>query len=474
MTSSTWMWLTSCHRRCLGCVAVSLMALMFLSCQPETPMPTATPTRTPVIPTAMPTETPTPTRSPTPTLTPTPTPTLPPGLVLPSTPSIPDGWPSLPSNLYFLREGDLNIWLAEGEHVSSIPLPADAVEEDVLTYRISPDGQSIFYVTTGGSLYWFDRAAWSNTRLPTTGRLIHNDRAFFDFTPDGSRLIYLAWGVQPTAEHQRLSLDSAGTLLVMDLNDPRQPQVELAFCEGNDEMPCGGFAMAPNGSALVMSDLQGTHFIGLDSEDMVPFERLTFASEASDDLLGWSSDSQRFVLAHHTAEGGGVTIYNTELTDASPLYLPLCASSCKINIGWRNSELWAAIRQPDDGCLFHYVMNEPVPSSPEEIACAAPSLELRPADVAVLADTAIAFLHQGSPALSSGLYLYRPDVGDLTPIALLSDTIERMIWSWDDSAFIVFDAEGSPQALGWIDRGVLLNVGARLDAATRLRWEPRE
>jgi hypothetical protein len=93
-------------------------------------------------------------------------------------------------------------------------------------------------------------------------------------------------------------------------------------------------------------------------------------------------------------------------------------------------------------------------------------------DLKVLQDGAVAVLHQGSPSLSPGLYLYQPDVGDLTPVALLSDPLGRMIWAADGSAFVTSDAAGIPQTLGWIQREMLLDVRTRLAAAAQLQWEP--
>jgi len=397
-------------------------------------------------------------------------------LVLPPTPVIPEDWPSLPSNLYFLRDGDLNIWLAEGEHVSSIPLPNEGASGEILKYRVFAGGRSIFYVTTGGALCQFDRAEWSNTLLPTTGRMIHNDQTFFDVTDDASRLVYLAWGVQPTAEHQRISLDSAGTLLAMDLTDPRRQQIELGFCEGNEETPCDGFMMAPDGSALMMSDIQGFHLINLNGGDDRSSKRaeleLPSGSAETDRVLGWSPDSHWFVLAHHTSDGGGLTIIDAQAPGTPPLFLPLCDDSCQIRVGWRGAELWIALSESERGCLLYHTMGEPVPAAPGEIACSAPELELHPTDLKVLQDGAIAVLHQGSPSLSSGLYIYQPDAGDLTPIALLSDPLGRMIWAADGSAFVTADAAGALQTLGWIQRGMLLDVRTRLAAATQVQWEP--
>jgi hypothetical protein len=457
-------------------VIVSIAALILLSCQPETPIPTPTPTRTPVIPTATPTDTPTPTLSPTPTSTPTPTPTLPPGLVLPPTPVIPEDWPPLPSNLYFLRGGDLNIWLAEGEHVASIPLPDEAAENGVLKYQVSANGEVIWYVSDGGTLYQFDRAEWSNTRLSTTGRLIYQDKAYFNVTPEETWLIYLAWGVQPTAEHRETSVDSAGTLLMMDLNDPRRQQVELGFCQGDEDTPCEGFVVAPDGRSLVMSDVRGLHLIRLDGGIPTrPELMLPSTLEGVAKIKRWSPDGRWFVVEHHTSSTTELIVIDIESPELASILIPFCEFSCSVEIDWLGTELWAAIRHSSgDGCLFRHAMEAPVPSSPAEVTCAAPGLALNPVDVFTLPDGAITFLHHGSAPLSSGVYVYRPNTGNLTPIALVSDDLEYMIWSEDGSAFVVSDALDVPQVLGWVDRGVLLDVSARLDGAMMLRWEHRE
>ncbi|MFN2285190.1 MAG: hypothetical protein ACK2UQ_12270, partial [Anaerolineae bacterium] len=106
----------SLDKRLIYLVLILLGIIAALSaCEmPGTPMPTPTPTRTPILPTATPTLTPTPTPTATPTVTPTPTPTLPPGLLLPVQAVEPQGWPALPTELYFLRGGRIWVWLAEG------------------------------------------------------------------------------------------------------------------------------------------------------------------------------------------------------------------------------------------------------------------------------------------------------------------------------------------------------------------------
>jgi len=473
MTVSLVSVVSRCDQRGWGYVIIGIVALMLLGCQPETPAPTPTATRTPVIPTATPTETPTPTLSPTPTQTPTPTPTLPPGLVLPPTPVSPEGWPSLPSNLYYLNEGNLSIWLAEGEHVDSIPVSDEVAEEDIVEYQVFEDGQAIVYVTEGGGLYRFNRVEWSNTRLPVTGRLVHEDRTFFEVLPTDSRLIYLAWGVQPTAEHRQMSLDSAGTLLMMDLSDPRQQQLELGFCLGDEVTPCGGFTMAPDGQSLVMSDIQGFHLIRLDDDEEQMHTQLLSAAwaDGTERVLGWSPDSRWFIFERRTDESAQLIITDVEVPELPQIQLPLCASDCAVEIDWSGMDMWVAINRPEGGCLYRQPMDATIPTSPDEVTCTAHDFDLYPTDIRVLSGEEIALLHQGSKAMASGIYIYQPSLNSLNPVALLSDAHGRMLWSEDGSAFLAYDRDGAPKTLGWIDHGVLLDVSTRFQGATKLRWE---
>lgn len=90
-------------------------------------------------------------------------------------------WPALPDDLFFLREGQLWHWPAGAEPVSLVKVLDSAVKD----YRVTPDGQTIAYLTRAGKLGTVNRRTGDQVRVT-----LPNRRPFVGFAlaPDGSRL----------------------------------------------------------------------------------------------------------------------------------------------------------------------------------------------------------------------------------------------------------------------------------------------
>ena len=468
--------------RALGAVLL-LLALVITACQIEEPTATPTPTRTPVLPTATPTPTPTSTPTPTPTVTPTPTPTLPPDLLLPPQAVEPDGWPPLPTDLYFLRNGRLWSWLAEGGGVEAIPIVAEADDDEVLSYRVTRDKRYIVYITSAGKLYTFDRAQWQHTFIPTAGYLIDAGRAYFDVTPDAHYLVYMAWGIQPTAGGRAPGLSARtaqdetpsmpfGTILAVDLTDPRQRQIELGFCKSADTQPCTGMLLSPTGTHVAFADGEGLWVSQFDRPEAQLL--LPVVDGANWHPQQWSPDSQWLVLEAHPPEGPRLALLNITTGEISSLPDFACAPDCRIDLSWGAQNVWLSKDTANEGCLYQ-VQPETVstPITTTFQTCQIDAWALHPTSPLALPDGGVAFAHHGCgadcPGPAPGIYALT-SYTTTRPIALLDEAVGSALWTEDGSAFLYFDAEGHPTHIGVTNGLGFWDVRQALEGAYTFRW----
>ena len=458
-------------------ILVLIIAALSACEMPSTPAPTPTPTRTPILPTATPTPTPTQTPTATPTVTPTPTPTLPPGLLLPVQAVEPQGWPALPTELYFLREGHIWIWLAEGNVLDIVPV-ADEGNGGVLAYRATPDKRFIAYVTGAGKLYIFDRAQQEHTYVPTAGRLIEAQASSpgidFAMTPDGQYLIYIAWGVQstlPDTPGVATAYPPYGTILALNLTDVRQPQRELGFCNSTTIAKCTGLALAPDGSQLAYEDSAGVWLTPLD----VPEPRLVLPATENADwhFSAWAPNSHWLILKKQLTQDTALALFNIATEQFIPISIS-CSQSCRLELSWGEQSIWVSIDGAEQGCLYEI---QPVIGEPTlEITygkCLIDSWALHPTSPLALPDGWVAFVHRGcgvdchGPA--PGLYFLGPEEAT-RPIALLDDAEGTALWAADASAFLYFDPEGIPTHLGVTNTSEFWDVRRVLDGAYAFQW----
>lgn len=445
------------------------LSIIFTGCQTPEPGPTPTPTRTPIIPTATPTVPATPTPTLTPTLTPTPTPTLPPNLVLPPIPQSPSGWPPIPVDLFYLRNGRLNIWLAEGSH-SEIPLLSQDNTSAVHSYHISTDGRFVAYVTSSGKLYILDRATWEHTYIPTSGYLVSQDTTAFTLSDDGNLIIYLAWGTQPsTASSPKSSLPS-GTLLSIDTRHPKKMQNVLGFCQGVGDKPCVTFTLSPDEQRLAYVDGHGVWLGALDGEKarvITPHVgNITYSK------LSWSPDS-RWLLIHDNANN--IAVYDTSRPELSPVPVQICKGVCDIRVSWAAYTLWFIIDEIHQSCLSE-VNPENVRDGQLDIVntiCQVDGWDLQPVALQAFPDNRVFFLNRGctrpceGPA--PGLYLRHLDNG-ITPITLLDDIDGTTVWAVDGSAFLFTSKNVTIRRIGVLNSPAYWDVTSQLQGSYAFQW----
>ena len=453
-----------------------LLVLLATACQVEEPQPTPTPTRTPILPTATPTLTPTPTPTPTPTVTPTPTPTLPPDLLLPPQAAQPEGWPPLPTDLYFLRDGRLWSWLAEGGALEAIPIAEDVADEDVLAYRVTPDKRTIAYVTASGKLYVFDRAQWQHAAIPTAGWLSDAGRIYIDITPDARYLVYMAWGMQSTAPAtpEEAPAQPFGTVLAVDLADPRQPQIELGFCKTVADRPCTGLQLSPDGANIAYADGEGiwiSQFIRPEAQLLLPY-----SEGAVWQPYAWSPDAQWLVLEAWNNEGNEMAMLNNVTGQFNPLAdIVTCGAGCQTNLSWETpGGVWLSTETDQEGCLTRVqpaTVSTPITATYR--TCQIGPWALHPTAPLALPDGSVAFAHHGCgedcPGPAPGIYILGLD--DVThPIALLAQTQGNVLWTADGSAFLTLDPAGQPASLGVTGSAGFWDVRQILAGAHTFHW----
>ncbi len=480
--------------------ALGILLIIALSnCQPDEPEPTPTPTRTPILPTS----TPTPTLTPTPT--PTPTPTLPPDLILRPPALKPETWPKLPQDIYFRREGRLWHWLAEGNILERIPMVEETAQDQVLSYQLAAAGQFIAYVTTSEKLYVLDRALWEHLYIPTTGQILTDDTVAFDMTPDGHYLVYIAWGVYPNTEAEATPPPSDapfGTLLAIDVENLRNPQIILGLCESDpsptSERHCQDLMLSPDGTRLVFTDKHGLWMSQLPDGN----PQLVAAYPSEDRTvwqpLAWSPEGERLLLRVQRGREQELTLLQFEevkeqdnpepRTIAQFQVLPetQCGKDCELEFAWGPAGNWGPdglwkpagvwINKIDltDSKGELYLIETSSEGEPQitRRKSIAHYGALRPTEMHPLADGRVAFIHQGCQdcaGLQTGIYYLELD-DSVRPVALLSQPGGSLLWSYNGNAFLYFDPTSNPTWLGLLSNSVLWDVVSLLDRAGDFQW----
>lgn len=466
-----------------------LLIALLAGCHTLEPLPTPTATRTPILPTATPTPTATATPLPTSTPTPTPTPTLPPELILPPVASIASSCPQLPTDLYFLREGSLRACPTEGGAEVMVTSVEWATGHSIRDYRASTGSPRLAVITDAGDLYVVDRDQLLEIHIPTAGSLIGEHGTFFDITPDGQTVIYLAWGVQADAGPVAKG-GAFGTLLSISADDPRQRQVSLGDCGGADAAPCYGFELSPDGMKVAMMDGQGLWITDRAAPDA---RRLAVSSNNHDfTLRGWSIGGEALAVESLVNGMPAIGVLSTEANEATLSFSPLCPLPCDIGTAWATAEdgltgLWVTWDTPAQGC-YGWIQG-PTPDRPwstllpTDIVCGGSDLPLHPRSphaqglVGTIGKD-LAFLQASSPGFYSGIYaVARSDsgsaAGQIAVTTLIADDLAAqasLLWTADGRAFVLQQSSGEAILLGVLQPPALWDVRAVLDGAVAFRW----
>ncbi|OQB01209.1 MAG: hypothetical protein BWY25_01307 [Chloroflexi bacterium ADurb.Bin222] len=164
----------SLNRRLLYAVIV---AVLLGSACTATPTPEVTPTEVPVLP-------------------------LPEHLPLEGRAIQPATWPDLPADLFFLRDGQLWRWPAGGEPEVLVKV----LDSEITDYRVTPDGETVAYLTRAGKLGTVNRKTGDQVRVTLPHRLAY---VGFSLAPNGAALSVsdaegLWWVALPSGETEPL------------------------------------------------------------------------------------------------------------------------------------------------------------------------------------------------------------------------------------------------------------------------------
>ncbi|TFG73462.1 MAG: hypothetical protein E4H27_00730 [Anaerolineales bacterium] len=445
-----------------------LALLLVTGCGTPLPIPAATATRTPVVPTPTPTLTPTMTPTSTPTRTPTPTPTLPLNLVLQPVPEAVSTWFPLPADLFFLHNGRINIWLAEGAHIE-VPLLAEDNKESVHSYVVTPDGRFITYITTSGKLYRLDRATWEHTLLPTSGYLVKQNAPYFMMTDDGNHIYYTAWGTQPSTASSPQSSAASGTILGINALQPRALQNVIGYGEGIGDIPCLDFKLSPDERHIAYLDGHGGWLSTIDGN--APLFLAPHGDTLLTDIL-WSNDGRGLLLSGDTAQALWIDISaNEPLTQV----IQLCNMPCVITEKrWSANNLWLIVTDAQS-CLVEVDVETIANNQPDLLnrICQMDGWDLKPTSLYTLLDNRIIFMHGGCGAQcagpTAGLYMFNQDK-TIYPLALTEAGDSTTYWTPDGSTFLNVSRTNPTRTVGLLNTPAYWDVTVLLRDSTSFVW----
>jgi len=394
----------------------------------------------------------------------------------------PAACPPAPAELLFLRDREL--WVcAEAGGMPTEVLHDEAILRDVVKFWVASGGRVVLLLTQEGALYAFDREVDELTLIPTVGQLESTYGTWVAPSPDGTDVLYLAWGVQP-GRGPAAGAEGSATLVQGSFDDPRAPHRAVAYCEGSPERPCRGFWLSPDGTAAVLGDRDGFWYISL----AAPEEKRLALSDPDGEvvLLSWSPSGQWVLLAAADENRPALTMFapDSSVSGTVPATswraTPLCITPCRIGATWASdSSLWITWETGLNGCVAHVDPTEMngdtwVPVEQPPALCNIGAGALRPwAPDTVISRMqpafVLAFLQPEGDHRAGGLYALAED-HHIEPIALLPKEASSVRWSRDGNVFLVLDHDGNALRMGVLRPPMLFDVEELLRGAHHLTW----
>lgn len=504
--------------------AFDISPLLLSPLDTPTPRPEATPTKdrrqfVTIGPTATP-------RPPTPRPTPTPTPFP----AFPAEAVQPTGWPPLPANLYFLRNGSLWLWpQAGGELEQVVAAPqgdgssstGDSRPLGVRSFALSSDGRYVVYdfwdvdAAKPPSLIVLDRKKEKHTVIPNNlPSTIETDwPPWFAITPDGRYVVFIAWGTRPTSDAKgqegrrvtgaSLTSKLAGKIFAVEVQHPRR-KFALGYCASHSdseyEKNCQGLALAPDGRQVSFTDGRGVWVAAMPKGAARLLVEDTFPKEfcGAFSAREWSPDSRRMLMHVGCYEGG----YHAVLELPKPgkartarwQQIPDTGFyvGARVDLAWSEAGKSLLLSRLNlvDGQAFVTRLAASDPKQATMVLSSAWPGDFWPISPHDLPDGRIAFANQqciDGPGQSSGIYaLTEVDsapswVASLPTLSCMAangfpDPYARVHWSGNGAAFIYFawgdDWISRPVLVGASSDGAIWDVREALADASDLRWLP--
>ncbi len=431
-------------------------------------------------------------------------------------------WPQLPVALYFLRDGRLWRWPAKGGNLELLPFVETYDNEQILDFRLTPDGHQVVYMTSFGRLHVLDRRTGEQVSIPITGEtstLFAEGKPLapggssvpgdvFDLTPDGRYVVYLGWGAESSDSRLGPGLAAPpltqgeerarGAILAAEVSNPDRQYV-LGFCESQElkisdletiEVGCQGFALSPDGHRVVFADGRGVWAAHVPEGP----PRLLAEHQASGEVSGfhysvpaaWSPDGHWLIV--NVVPYEGIALYLMNADTGRTLRLPRagCFIVCPFEAVWGTAGVWVASGDID-------VRGEPVVLYSAQVS-GADTLEITrwitatemgaipPTSLHALPDGRLGFALQkcaGRPGPEQGIYVWDLDntVRQVSPLPAYACSPYHgdlfwgsVAWAPGGTAFLYLDEGEHPVLLGLTDGSALWDVRELLQGGHRFRW----
>ena len=419
---------------------------------------------------------------------------------------IPEGWISLPTDLYFIRHETLWHWPRE----RSAPQQVVAASQ----YRLTPEGRYLVYTRSsttsafGFELLVNDLASGESIVIPTTGSFMGCPlrRPTFDISPDGRYVVYIAWNVQPKkGDHPpgfnalipspRAGGCGYGTIFAVEVQNTNH-NFELGYCtmrsEYGWELRCDGFVLSPDGQRIAFSDGRGVWL----SEIPQGRPRLIAEHQQSSRFCGvwrvrnWSPDGRHLLIDVGCFEGGYAAVMDVDTGAVKEIPHTWSYPDAYVAVSWTQQGTHLLVTQinHESGIGAAYMTQVPAEDPIHQTVVLSVTWPgtVWPTELHSLTDGRIGFANQrcvDSEGMRAGIYTMGQASSSLEFVAPLptlpcyvSDGIQTpfgaVLWAPDGRAYLYFSPEQQPSLLGVIDGALLWDVRALLAQADSFQWQP--
>ncbi len=434
---------------------------------------------------------------------------------------IPEVLPEIPIPLYFLREGAIWMWPAEGGALQPVVVPAESGQirsgfkrarldagakpgpTGVLAYRLTPDGRYLAYAIDGqpdfNGIIVLDQQTGETFSIPATHYALRGAAVWlpgFDLTPDGHFLVYAGWGLLPSGEDEQTltgSLARFSTIFAVDVRNPNL-EYELGYCAqrvGNGaSLGCAGFILSPDGTHLAFSDGRGLWLTDIPEGN----PRLLMAHRFPEEFCGvfqvlhWSPDGRYLLIRVGCYEGAYLAVVDVATAEFRQVPDSFSYQDEHVEAVWaRDPRLLYTFfslgtssgiarldpSRPDEPEMYVFWESGMMPTAPRG-----------------LSDGRTLFFNQScepDAAYSAGVYVLDADGSGLAQMAAIPaipcdikklglPSLERILWSTDGfaAAYLLSSTGDEPNALllGYSDGGARWDVCELLSGASGFQWQP--
>lgn len=449
---------------------------------------------------------------------------------------IPEKLPSLPANLYFIRNGSLWRWPEEGQNLQQVVIGpqqsrstggklarpvSGAPPAGVRAYRLSPDERFLIYTfgvvspeTFEPEMIVLDQVTGESYPISTARNFETTslNKPSFDIIPDGRYAIYTAWNVKPTTSSSQgagiVEVSNApggvkyGTIFAVDVTNINR-EFELGYCtsqsDANWTLECDrDFALSPDGSQIAFSDGRGVWLSDVPEGN----PRLIAEHQHHNNFCGiwhvrdWAPDGKHLLIDVGCYEGGYSGIMDVTTGEVQKIPHTRNYPGPYVNITWRRNgtDLLVSSINLVTGvgpvCLAQIPTAAPTQES-VIISTTWPS-EVWPTEPHDLPDGRIGFAHQpcvDGPGMQPGIYTIARDGTGLEFVSPLpaspcyiSEIMHKkpfgtVLWSPEGNAYLYFRPDEQPASqtnllLGWADGSDLWDVRELLADAHTFQWRP--